>query len=68
METMKIFAASILWYPLFLVPALIGFVPFGFIHRDDKRFVKSDFFSAYRAMVAMAGFNGHFFDWKKVFV
>ncbi|PXW67601.1 hypothetical protein BZA03_1281, partial [Alteromonas sp. I10] len=27
METMKIFAASILWYPLFLVPALIGFVP-----------------------------------------
>ena len=43
METMKIFAASILWYRLFLVPALIGFMPFGFIHRDDKRFVKSDF-------------------------
>ena len=43
MDVIKIFAASILWYPLFLVPALIGFVPFGFIHKREKRFMKSDF-------------------------
>jgi uncharacterized membrane-anchored protein len=40
MDFLKIFAASMLWYPLFLIPAVFGFVTYYFVIKGASKLTK----------------------------
>jgi hypothetical protein len=42
MDFLKIFAASMLWYPLFLIPAGFGFVTYHFMIKGASKLTKTN--------------------------
>lgn len=42
MDSLKIFAASMLWYPLFLIPSALGFVAYYWLIKGSAKLTKTN--------------------------